>query len=69
MRSQHLIAIALAFAAGFGVKQLFFSPSTAKANVDAVVKGASIDLSKMPVDAELPVHKMHDMTFVFSEAH
>jgi len=68
MRKHHLIAIALAFVAGLGVNQLFFSPSTAEANVDAV-QGASIDASKMRVDRELSVHKMHDMTFVFSEAH
>lgn len=68
MRSHHLIAIAIAFAAGFGVNQLFFSPSPAKANIDAV-QSASMDASKMRVDTELPVHKMHDMTFVFSEAH
>ena len=68
MRSHHLIAIALAFVAGFGVKQLFFSPSTAKANVDDAVRGASIDVSKIRVDADLPVHKMHDMSFVFTDS-
>jgi len=68
MHKNHLIAIAVAFVAGFGVNHLFFSPSTAKANVDAV-QGASIDASKMRVDSDLPVHKMHDMTFVFSDAH
>jgi len=67
MRPHHLIIIALAFAAGFIVKQLFFSPSTAKADAD-VVKAASIDLSKMRVDPALPEHKMHDMTFVFTDA-
>ena len=67
MRNHHLIAIALAFVAGFGVNQLFFSPSTAKANAD-VVKAASIDLSKMLVDAALQEHKMHDMSFVFTDA-
>jgi hypothetical protein len=68
MRNHHLIAIALAFVAGFGVNQLFFSPSAAKANIDAV-QDASMDVSKMRVDPELPAHKMDDMTFVFSETH
>jgi hypothetical protein len=67
MRAYHLIAIASAFAAGFGVNQLFFSPSTAKANMDAV-KVATIDVAKMPVDAGLPAQKLHDMSFVFSDS-
>ena len=66
MRAYHLIAIAIAFAAGFGVNQLFFSPSTAKANMDAV-KGSSMDVSAMHV-AGLPAQKMHDMSFVFSDS-
>lgn len=68
MRSHHLFAIALAFVAGFGVKQVFFSPSTAKANVDDAIKGARIDLSTIRVDADLPVHEMHDMSFVFTDS-
>jgi hypothetical protein len=67
MRAHHLIAIAIAFAAGFGVNQFLFSPSTARANVDAI-KGSSIDVSKLPVHAGLPLQKMHDMTFVLSDS-
>jgi hypothetical protein len=63
MRS-HIIAIAIAFAAGFGVNQFFFSPTIAKTNIDAV-KSVGMDVSKIHV-AEIPAQKMHDMSFVFS---
>jgi hypothetical protein len=61
-----MIAIAIALAAVFGVKQLFFSPSTAKPHLGAVV-GAGIDVSTLPVATELPVQKIDDMTAVFTE--
>jgi hypothetical protein len=60
-----VIAIALAFVAALGVKQLFFSPLTAKPHVGA---GASIDVSTLPVATELPVQKIGDMTAVFTDS-
>jgi hypothetical protein len=65
MCAYHLTAIAIAFAAGFGVNQFFFSSSTAKATIDTV-KSSSIDVSAMHV-AGLPVQKLRDLTFVFSD--
>ena len=67
MRSHHIVAIATALAIGFGVKLFFFSAPTAEANID-VVKVPSIDVAKIPIDAALPMQKMHDMTFVFSDS-
>jgi hypothetical protein len=66
MRRQ-MIVVAIAVVAGFGVKQLFFSPSTALPSVD-IVKGFGIDVSKMQAGADVPAQRIDDMTFVSAGA-
>jgi hypothetical protein len=67
MRSHHVIAIATAVVIGLGVKLLFISGPSAEAKVDPVER-AGVDVSKMPVNAKLPIETIHDMTFVFSHS-
>lgn len=65
MRIHHVIAVIAVFVVGFGAKQLFFSPMKAEATTDPSV---SMNVLQMHHDINmnnLPVQKMHDMTFVF----
>ena len=65
MRSRHLIAIAIILAVGFSLKPLFLSSPAAVAQVDDV-KTAGIEVSKVQLDAKLPLQPIHDMSLVFS---
>ena len=67
MRVGLIVAIATVALVGAAAKIVFFSSSIAGANADAV-ETISLDISKMPVNNDLPVQKFHDMTFVFSDA-
>jgi len=67
MRSRHLIAFGLVLVVGLGVTLSLLSGPSAEANVDAF-KTSGINVSKMHVDAKLPIANIHDMTFVFSRA-
>jgi hypothetical protein len=58
-----MIAIAIAFVAVVGVKQIFFSPSTAMPTA-SIVMGSGIDVAKLHLGSELPVQRPDDMTFV-----
>jgi hypothetical protein len=72
MRFKYVILIPTVLIVGFGVKLMFFSGPTAVAKVNAV-QSSSTDVPKMHVDKtrppyrELPIEKIHDMTFVFSD--
>jgi hypothetical protein len=50
---------------GFGAKLFFFSAPTAVANVGPGVKIDTSEIQRHITD--LPVHKFHDMSFVFSD--
>jgi hypothetical protein len=63
MRSHHAIAVAAIILVGFGVKLFFFTPTAV-----AEVHGVSMDISRMHENKTLPDQKLHDMTFVFSDA-
>jgi len=63
MRSHSLIAIAAVILVGVGVKVAFFSAPNAAANLTST---GSVDVS-VAQTKNLPVQKIHDMTFVFSE--
>ena len=67
MRAYHVIIAAVAvILIGFGVKLIFFWAPTAEANLLSV-KSVSMDISEMQRSTKnLPVQKIHDMTFVFS---
>ena len=68
MRTHHVLAIAAVILIGFGVKLFFFSAQPAEANIHAIQK---VSVPQMQIDypniKNLPVQKMHDMTFVFSD--
>ena len=64
MRLHHAIALAAAVLIGFGVKLIFF-PAPAEADASGV-KSSSMNVLQMHHKG-LPVQKMSDMTFVFSD--
>jgi hypothetical protein len=70
MRAHHGIIAAVAVVlVGFGVKLIFFSEPTAEAKLLSV-KSVSMDISEIHRNTNtktLPVQKIHDMTFVFSD--
>jgi len=63
MRSHSLIAIAAVILVGFGVKLAFFSAPNAAADLNSA---RNVDVS-VAQTKNLPVQKIHDMTFVFSD--
>ena len=66
MRTHHAIAIVTVILVGFGLKLTFFSDPIAAADVGSA-KSVRIDISEMHQNIKnLPVEKIHDMTFVFS---
>ena len=66
--AHHVIIAAVAvILIGLGVKLIFFWAPPAEANLLSV-KSVSMDISEMERNAKnLPVQKIHDMTFVFPE--
>ena len=66
MRSHHIIAVAAVIVVGVGVKIFLFSPR-AEASLEAPTN-AKIEIIQMQHDIKnLPVQKMHDMTFIYSD--
>ncbi|MEK9281602.1 MULTISPECIES: hypothetical protein [unclassified Bradyrhizobium] len=65
MRSHPVIAIATVILVGFGVKLAFFSAPKAAAVLGST-GSVSVDVSEAPTK-NLPVQRIHDMTFVFSD--
>ena len=66
MRAHHAITIVAAILVGFVLKLIFFSAPIAVADVGSV-KSVSMDISEMHQNIKnIPVEKLHDMTFVFS---
>ena len=68
MRQNHFIAIAAAVAIGFTIKVFLLSGPSAEAGADVSKAPSGMDVSRMHVNAKLPMEKTHDMTFVFSDA-
>ena len=67
MRAHHAIAIVAAILVGFGLTLIFSSAPIAVADA-RVLKSGSMDISEMQRSiTNLPVEKIHDMTFVFSD--
>ena len=65
MRAHHVIAVVAAIVAGFGLKLIFFTAPTAEAD-PLLIKSASVDVSQLHRNVkDLPVQKLHDMSFVF----
>lgn len=69
MRAHHVIAVFAVLIVGLGAKQFLFSFTPAEANLHAVSHVATM---QMHIDHQnidkLPVHKMHDMSFVYSDS-
>jgi hypothetical protein len=69
MRAHHVIAVVAVLVVGLGAKQFMFSPKQADANINAV-SSASVDVLQMHRDIDtksLPVQKMRDKTFIFTD--
>jgi hypothetical protein len=68
MRAYHVIITAVSvILISFGVKLIFFWAPTAEATILSV-KSPSMDISEMQRNAKnLPMQKIHDMTFVFPD--
>ena len=70
MRAHHVIAVVTVLIIGLGAKQFFFPATEAEADIRAV-PSASMNVFQMHIDhpnmKNIPVQKIHDMTFVFSD--
>jgi len=67
MRSHYVITIIALVLIGFGVKLFFIPAPSAEANTK-IGRNIVIDVSEMSKNLNLPEQKIHDMTFVFSDA-
>lgn len=71
MRSHHVIAIVAVLVIGLGVKQYFFPPIKAVADIHAI-PSANMIVLQMHIDHpnknDLPAQKMQDMSIVFPES-
>ena len=67
MRAHHAIVIVSAILVVFGLTLISFSAPITVADASVVQRG-SVDISEMQRTIKnLPVEKVHDMTFVFSD--
>jgi hypothetical protein len=67
MRVHHAIVTVAAILVVFGLTLIFFSAPINVADASVVGRG-SVDISEMQRSiTNLPVQKIHDMTFVFSD--
>ena len=73
LREHHVIAVVAVVLISFGVKMFFLSAPTAEANIHAVpsaIPSASVNVLQMHRDVDtksLPVQKMNDKTFIFTD--
>ncbi|HWN76870.1 MAG TPA: hypothetical protein VNN81_03100 [Bradyrhizobium sp.] len=67
MRVHHAMVTVAAILVVFGLTLIFFSAPITVADASVVQRG-SVDISEMQRTIKnLPVEKVHDMTFVFSD--
>ena len=62
MRARNVTAIVALVLVGFAIKLFFFAAPPAEAEMRN-----SLDISRMHVGKNLPVQKLHDMSFVYSQ--
>ena len=65
MRANHVVAVVIVLVIGAGAKNFLFPPKQADADINPSV---NMDVLQMQRDINmrnLPVQKMHDLTFVF----
>src|SRR5664280_825337 len=65
MRAYHVIAVVAVLVVGFGAKQFFFPPMKAEADINPSISMKVLQMHQDTNMQNLPVQKMHDMTFVF----
>ena len=65
MRAHHVIAVVAVLVVGFGAKQFFFPPMKAEADINPSISMNVLQMHQATNMQNLPVQKMHDMTFVF----
>ena len=65
MRAHHVIAVVAVLVVGFGAKQFFFPPVKAEANTGPSVSMNVLQMHRDIIMQNLPVQRVHDMTFVF----
>ncbi len=70
MRAHHIIAVVAVLVIGLGVKQYFFPPIKAVADIHTI-PSASMNVLQMHIDhpnkKDLPAQKMRDMSVVFPD--
>jgi hypothetical protein len=66
MGKRHIVAIGAVILVGFAVKVFVFAP-TADAEVRAV-GSSSLDVSRLHEGKNLPVQKLGDMSFIFTDS-
>jgi len=69
MRTHHVIAVVAVLIVGLGAKQFLFPPKQANADIDAI-SSASVNILQMHSDIDtksLPVQKVNDKTFIFTD--
>lgn len=67
MRAHHAFVIVSAILVVFGLTLIFFSAPITVADASVLERG-SMDISEMQRSiTNLPVEKLHDMTFVFAD--
>ena len=67
MRAYQGVAIVALILVGVGVKLIFFAAPTAEAD-SLSIKSVGLDISQMHQNTKsLPVHRLHDMSLVFSD--
>ena len=65
MRKHHVIAVVVILLIGLAVKQYFYPPVKAEADINAD-PSSTMNVMQMHIDHPSPPdQKMHDMTFVF----
>ena len=65
MRAYHVIAVVAAVLVGAGLKLIFFAAPTAEADTLSI-GSVGVDVSQLHQNVKnLPVQKLHDMSFVF----
>jgi hypothetical protein len=70
IRAHHVIAVLTVLVIGLGAKQFLFPPRQADANINPVLS-ASMNVLQMHSDIDvksLPVQKMTDKSFIFSDS-
>ena len=69
MRAHHVITVVAVLVIGLGAKQFLFPPKQADAETNAV-SSASVNVLQMHRDVDtksLPVQKLNDKTFIFTD--